>query len=91
MSYILFLNIGESLKKTGALAIIEEAPTSNSIGSTITAEVYKHFYDELDGPVACVTSKDVPNSVSRVLEAAAMLKDEEIIETVFAVAKRKWR
>jgi 2-oxoisovalerate dehydrogenase E1 component len=83
--------IGESLKKTGALAIIEEAPTSNSIGSTITAEVYKHFYDELDGPVACVTSKDVPNSVSRVLEAAAMLKDEEIIETVFAVAKRKWR
>jgi 2-oxoisovalerate dehydrogenase E1 component len=83
--------IGESLKKTGALAIIEEAPTSNSIGSTIAAEVYQRFYDELDGPVACVTSKDVPNSVSRMLEAAAMLKDEEIIETVLAVAKRRWR
>lgn len=83
--------IGKSLKKTGALAIIEEAPTSNSIGSTIAAEVYQRFYDELDGPVACVTSKDVPNSVSRILEAAAMLKDEEIIETVMAVANRRWR
>ena len=83
--------IGQSLKKTGALAIVEEAPDSNSIGGRIASEVYKRFYDELDGPVACVTSKDVPNSVSRVLEAAAILKDEEIINTALAVAKRKWR
>jgi 2-oxoisovalerate dehydrogenase E1 component len=83
--------IGQSLKKTGALAIIEEAPTSNSIGGRIAAEVYERFYDELDGPVACVTSKDVPNSVSRVLEAEAMLKDEAILETAMAVANRRWR
>jgi 2-oxoisovalerate dehydrogenase E1 component len=83
--------IGASIKKTGALVIVEEAPASASIGSKIASVVYERFYDELDGPVGCITSKDVPNSVSCVLEAAAMINDEEILEISLAVARRKWR
>ncbi|MCF6285697.1 MAG: thiamine pyrophosphate-dependent enzyme [Candidatus Hydrogenedentes bacterium] len=83
--------IGESLKKSGAGIIVEEAATSLGIGSRIASESTERFFDYLDSPIARLSSADVPNSVSKVLEAAAMLQDETITEITVAVAQRRWK
>jgi 2-oxoisovalerate dehydrogenase E1 component len=81
--------IGASLKKTGAIAVVEEAAGGQAIGERITAEVTRRFFDELDGPPATLTSKNVPNPVSRILEAAAIITDQEIVEDLVRIGKRK--
>ncbi|MHC4252694.1 MAG: alpha-ketoacid dehydrogenase subunit beta, partial [Planctomycetota bacterium] len=64
--------IGESLRKTGRMVVVEQAPASNSIGARIAGECQRRFFDLLDGPVLCVTGADVPYPVSRALEAACV-------------------
>jgi 2-oxoisovalerate dehydrogenase E1 component len=86
-----FDTIGESLKKTGVAIVVEEAPTNHSIGAKIAAEITEMYFDYLDSPVMRLTSLDVPNSVSRVLEKAAMIDDETIINNTVLAAKRQWK
>ncbi len=81
--------IGHSLKKTGAVVTVEEAAASQAIGPRITSALSLHYFDELDGPCYNLTSADVPNPVSRALEAAAMLDDEQIVRTVVQAARRQ--
>lgn len=80
--------IGQSLGKTGALVIAEEAAASQSIGSAISATIMERFFALLDAPVARVTSLDIPLPVSRVLERETMISDEKILRTTAAVARR---
>jgi len=82
--------IGDSVKRTGAVVVVEEAPPSQAIGHRIVAEITKRFYDWLDGPPGCINSQDVPSPVSRMLESSVILTDREILETTEAVAKRNW-
>jgi len=86
-----YQTIGRSIRKTGAAVVAEEAPRSCAIGSRITADITERFFDFLDGPVARLTSLDIPNPVSRVLETAALLDDEAIFSGTKAVASRCWR
>ncbi len=81
--------VGESLKKTGAVVIVEEAAGGQSIGNRLAAIVSARYFDFLDAPCFSLTSLDVPNSVSRVLEEAAMLDDEKIVDTVAQAAHRQ--
>lgn len=86
-----FETLGESLKKTGAAIVVEEAPLNLSIGAKIAAELTEKYFDYLDSPIMRLTSLDVPNSVSRVLEKAAMLDDETILTQTFFAARRQWK
>jgi len=86
-----FETIGKSLQKTGVAVIVEEAPRNHSIGGKIAAELTERYFDSLDSPVMRLTSLDVPNSVSRVLESRAMLDDKEILEMATLAAKRQWK
>ncbi len=86
-----FETVGESLKKTGVAVVIEEAPTNLSIGAKIAAELTERYFDYLDSPVMRLSSLDVPNSVSKVLEKAAIIDDETIIRNTFLAAKRQWK
>ncbi len=83
--------IGESLKKTGVMAVVEEAAGAQSIGPRIAEQVCVRFFDYLDGPPGCLASMNVPNSVSKQLEAAAMISDDQIVEGVTSMARRQWR
>ena len=83
--------IGNSLKKTGAVVVVEQAAGGQSIGERINAQITERFFDELDAPPGVLTSLNVPNSVSKVLEAAAMISDDEILESVEKMAKRSWK
>jgi 2-oxoisovalerate dehydrogenase E1 component len=83
--------IGDSITKTNAALIVEEAPASKSLGASIAANLTERFFDYLDSPIARLHSLDVPNPVSRVLEAEAIISDQEILQTTIAVARRRWR
>ena len=83
--------IGISVKKTGAVAIVEETPRSQSIGEKIAAVITERFFDYLDAPPGCITSMDVPNPVSRKLEETVLIKDSDIVKMIAAMANRKWR
>ena len=83
--------IGRSLGKTGLVAVVEEAPKSQSIGAGIIAETVERFFDMLDGPPGHVTSRDVPPPVSRVLEEAALLSDRDIVDELTAMVKHRWK
>ena len=80
--------ISKSVKKTGAAVVVEEAPANHSIGAKIAAEVTERCFDYLDGPIMRLTSLDVPNPVSKVLETAAIINDDIIINNLVSVAKR---
>jgi pyruvate/2-oxoglutarate/acetoin dehydrogenase E1 component len=81
--------IDRSVRKTGAVVVVEEAPRSQTIGSTIAKTVTERCFDSLDAPVACLSSRDVPPPVSRALEKAALISDDEIVAGVAAVAGRE--
>ncbi len=83
--------IGTSVKKTGAVAIVEEAPKSQSIGDKIAAAITERYFDYLDAPPGFMTSMDVPSPVSRKLEETVLLNDQQILQIIEAIAKRKWR
>jgi 2-oxoisovalerate dehydrogenase E1 component len=83
--------IGESVRKTGAVAIVEEAAASQSIGDRIASQITERFFDNLDTPPGCLTSMDVPNPVSKKLEATAMISDETIKDFLEKMAKQCWK
>lgn len=74
--------IGESVRKTGRLVIVEQAPRSGSIGATIAWECERRLPGCLKCPPARVAGADVPNPVSRVLELAALPSVETTTEAI---------
>ena len=79
------------MEKTGVAVIVEEAPTNLAIGAKIAAEIQERFFEYLDSPIMRLSSLDIPNPVSRVLEAEAMLDDDTIVVNTIAAAKRRWK
>jgi len=80
--------IGRSLKKTGLLAIVEQAPASAAIGPRIASECQNRFFDYLDGPITTLSARDIPLPVSKVLEAAALPSRESVRNALYTAATR---
>lgn len=70
--------IGESVRKTGRVAIVEQTTRPNSIGAHISDEIQRRFFDYLDQPVKRVTGKWAPPVVSKPLESAALAGNKEL-------------
>lgn len=70
--------IGESVKKTGSVLIVEQAPRSMTLGPRISDEIQERFFDYLDCPVRKVAGLDVPPPVSKKLEDAVLPSLEKI-------------
>ena len=83
--------IGESVARTGAVAIVEQAAAGQGIGARLAAGITERFFDELDAPPATLCSLDVPPSVSRALEEAALISDEQILAGVAVLALQRGR
>jgi len=81
--------IGKSLKKTGSLITVEQTPASMSIGPRISHECQRRFFDYLDGPIATVSGLDIPNPVSKTLEAAAVPSIEYVKDMISKTAERQ--
>ena len=74
-----------------ALLIVEEAARSHGIAATVAEQVQQRFFDHLDAPVAVLTSLDISTPVSRALELAALVSDDQIVDTAVAVGNRTWQ
>lgn len=70
--------IGESVRKTGRVAIVEQTTRPASIGALIADEIQRRFFDWLDQPVQRVTGRWAPPTVSKALEAAALADDKDV-------------
>jgi pyruvate dehydrogenase E1 component beta subunit len=60
--------IGESVRKTGRVIIVEEGPRTGGVGAELAAGIMERFPDSLLAPVIRVASADVPVPFSPVLE-----------------------
>lgn len=70
--------IGASIKKTNNVVILEEGPLTASYGAMLTDEIQRRFFDYLDQPVKRIHGGESSPSVSKILERAAFVREEEV-------------
>ncbi|MGH3168311.1 MAG: alpha-ketoacid dehydrogenase subunit beta, partial [Trebonia sp.] len=71
--------VGESIKKTNAVLIVEQGSIGPSYGGWLADEIQRRFFDWLDQPVQRVTGGEASPSISRVLEHAAIAGTSQIV------------
>ena len=74
--------IGESVRKTGRVVIVEEGPKTGGVSAELAAGIAERFSDSLKAPVVRVASADVPVPFAPVLENAYRPDPPRIIEAV---------
>ncbi len=70
--------IGNSVRKTHNVVVLEQGPLTTSYGAMVTDELQRRFFDYLDQPVKRIHGGEASPSVSRVLERSAFVGEEEI-------------
>jgi len=70
--------VGDSIKKTNAVLIVEQGAQGTSYGGWLADEIQRRFFDWLDQPVQRVTGSEASPSISKVLERAAIARAEEV-------------
>ena len=70
--------IGQSVRKTNSILVLEQGPLTTSYGAMLTDEIQRRFFDELDAPVKRIHGGESSPSVSKVLERASIVGLEEI-------------
>ncbi|MFS0794505.1 thiamine pyrophosphate-dependent enzyme [Microbacterium sp. 1P10AE] len=71
--------VGESIRKTNAVLIVEQGARGPSYGAWLADEIQRRFFDWLDQPVERVTGGEASPSISKVLERAAIARTEEVV------------
>ena len=84
-----YQTIGTSLKKNNVMVIVEQAPKSQSIGSRIAQRCGELFFDYLDAPISAITSLDIPNPVSKKLEAHAVPSVASVKDALTQAVRRR--
>ena len=87
LSPIDYDTIGESVKKTGRVVIVEEGPKTGGVSAEIAAGIMERFPEYLLAPVVRVASPDVPVPFTPILENAYRPDVPRIIEAVRKVMK----
>ncbi len=77
-----FETIGESVRKTHKVIIVEECMKSGGIGAELTASINDRLFDELDAPVLRLASQDIPTPYNGTLEALTIVQPYQIVEAV---------
>ncbi|WP_341952683.1 thiamine pyrophosphate-dependent enzyme [Salinibacterium sp. TMP30] len=71
--------LGNSIKKTNSVLIVEQGAQGTSYGGWLADELQRRFFDWLDQPIDRVTGGEASPSISRVLERAAIAGTEEVV------------
>jgi pyruvate dehydrogenase E1 component beta subunit len=87
LSPIDYATIGESVRKTGRVVIVEEGPKTGGVGAEIAAGIMERCGADLLAPVARVASADVPVPFTPVLEDAYRPDVPRIVEAARAVIR----
>ncbi|RDY02810.1 Pyruvate dehydrogenase E1 component subunit beta-3, chloroplastic, partial [Mucuna pruriens] len=74
--------IGNSVKKTHRVLIVEECMRTGGIGASLTAAITENFNDYLDAPIMCLSSQDVPTPYAGTLEEWTVVQPAQIVTAV---------
>ncbi|HAC64494.1 MAG TPA: alpha-ketoacid dehydrogenase subunit beta [Cyanothece sp. UBA12306] len=74
--------IGESIRKTHRVIIVEECMKTGGIGAELIALINDNFFDELDAPVIRLSSQDIPTPYNGTLENLTIVQPTKIVEAV---------
>ncbi|MFG1420968.1 alpha-ketoacid dehydrogenase subunit alpha/beta [Roseixanthobacter liquoris] len=72
--------IGESIRKTNNVLIVEQGSVGTSYGSFLADEIQRRYMDWLDQPIQRVTGKEASPTISKVLERAAYAGTPEVMD-----------
>jgi acetoin:2,6-dichlorophenolindophenol oxidoreductase subunit beta len=75
----------DSVKKTGRLVLVDQAPRHSSAAAVIAAEIAEHGFEHLRAPIKMVTALDTPVPYSEPLENFILPNEEKIAHAVKAV------
>ncbi|MCK2127694.1 thiamine pyrophosphate-dependent enzyme [Thauera aromatica] len=70
--------IGDSVRKTNNVVILEQGSVTASYGALLADEVQRRLFDHLDQPVKRIHGGEAAPNVSKVLERAAFVGAEEV-------------
>jgi len=79
----------QSVKKTGRLVLVDQAPRQSSAAAVIAGEVAEHGFEYLKAPVRMVTALDTPIPYSEPLERYVLPDEEKIMRAVRSVVARQ--
>ncbi len=74
-----------SIRKTGNVLIVEQGASGTSYGGWLADELQRRVFDWLDQPIARVHGAEASPSISKVLEAAAAARPQDIETALRAV------
>ncbi len=77
-----FSLIIKSLKKTGKLLVVHEAPSYCGFGSEIVARISEEAFSFLDAPIQRVCGLNTPVPYSKILENEVLPQKEQILEAI---------
>jgi pyruvate/2-oxoglutarate/acetoin dehydrogenase E1 component len=77
--------IVKSVKKTGRLVLVDQAPRHSSVAAIIAGEVAERGFQYLKAPIKMVTALDTSVPYSEPLEKFVMPNEEKIIKAVKTV------
>jgi len=81
--------IGQSVKKTHRVLIVEECMRTGGIGASLRSAIMETFWDELDAPIGCLSSQDVPTPYSGPLEELTVVQPHQIVTAVENLCPKK--
>jgi pyruvate/2-oxoglutarate/acetoin dehydrogenase E1 component len=87
LSPVDYNTIGQSVRKTGRVVIVEEGPKTGGVSAEIAAGIMERFGDSLMAPVTRVASPDVPVPFAPALENAYRPDVARIAEAARQLAK----
>ena len=87
LSPVDYETIGDSVKKTGRVVIVEEGPKTGGVSAEIAAGIMERFPEHLLAPVTRIASADVPVPFTPVLENAYRPDFPRIVEAVRKVMR----
>ena len=88
LSPIDYQTIGESVRKTGRVVIVEEGPKTGGVSAEIAAGIMERLGESLLTPVVRVASADVPVPFAPVLEHAYRPDSERIMAAAREITMR---
>jgi pyruvate dehydrogenase E1 component beta subunit len=77
--------VAASVRKTKRALIVEECYYTGGIGASLTRSICDELFYELQSPIKCLSSLDVPTPYAASLEDATIVLPQDIIDTVEAM------
>jgi 2-oxoisovalerate dehydrogenase E1 component len=74
--------VGESIRKTNNVMIVEQGSRGTSYGGWLTDEIQRRYFDWLDSPIQRISGAESAPTISAVLEKAALPNEDTVAQAL---------